>query len=128
MRTFMMTALGAALAISMSGCGNEPDQGVRAEPKDTKLKSAYDACDVSSVLINLADGNKSILINGVSKPEDFTDVACLTVELDTPEYIVAQIEGTTAMMGRQSEEDTDGITYDWSYHPDNGLDMVIHEG
>lgn len=114
-----------AVILVVSGCGDsKPSAGIRAEPKETKLEKAYDECDPGDA-VDLADGNSSILINGATGA-DLTDVACLMLQLDTPEYIVSEMDNTTAMMGRQHEEDG-GISYDWSYHPDNGFDLVLHE-
>lgn len=117
-------ALSVAL-ISLTGCATGPGTGVRAEPKSTKLQKAYDEC-APGATVELADGNSSILINGATATEDITDIACLMLQLNTPEYIVAEMDNTTALMGRQHEEE-DGISYEWSYHPDNGFDMIMHE-
>lgn len=109
----MLAATIAGLALSLSSCG------------DTKVEKAYKACDVSSYSIRLADDGGSILIDGAPSYA-LSDVACILNELDTPDFIVSEIDATTALMGRQHEEDG-GISYEWSYHPDNGLDMVIRE-
>jgi hypothetical protein len=49
---------------------------------------------------------------------------CLLGELGTPQSIIAQLGSTTALMGVQDATD-DGLNYSWSYHPDNGVNMVI---
>jgi hypothetical protein len=36
------------------------------------------------------------------------------------------MEGTRALDGRQTQT-ADGYSYTWSYHPDNGLDIIITE-
>lgn len=116
----------ALIGLFAGGCAEaKPEAGVRAEPKDTKLGEAYTHCQPISGVITLADGNSSIIISG-AKSDDIADVACLMLQLDTPEYIVSAMDNTTAMMGAQQEE-ADGISYRWSYHPDNGLDMTLHE-
>src|SRR4051812_39517476 len=104
------------VALSASGCASGTEAGVNAKPTTTKLKKAYDKCDPTSPAIKLGDGNRSILISGAGA-EDIDDVACIVVGLNTPEYIVSEIDNTTALMGRQ-HEDAGGITYEWSYHPD----------
>lgn len=119
----------AVVGLLATGCGEaKPDKGVKAEPKATQLEAAYDECDPSDTRlssIELADGNHSLLIQATTS-DMYDDVACLMLELNTPEFIVSEMDNTTAMMGRQHEED-EGLSYDWSYHPDNGLNMVIHE-
>lgn len=49
---------------------------------------------------------------------------CVLNALEAPDGIVAQMERTTALDGRQSAS-WDGITASWSYHPDRGLDIVF---
>ena len=60
------------------------------------------------------------------KTKGIADLACVMVQIDTPQRIAAAMDSTTAMMGRQHEEDGD-FTYEWSYHPDNGFDLIIEE-
>ncbi|KRC71280.1 MULTISPECIES: hypothetical protein [unclassified Nocardioides] len=89
------------------------------------LADAYEACDHGDGAdrLSLADGGHSII---VSAPDDqpIDALACVLNELGTSEAIVAQMETTTSMMGRQSANQ-DGIGYEWSYHPDNGMNMTI---
>jgi hypothetical protein len=40
---------------------------------------------------------------------------------------VAQMDSTTALMGRQDADDGD-LQYQWSYLPDNDIDLTITEG
>ncbi len=99
----------AVVGLLATGCGEDkPDAGVRAEPKETKLEKAYDECDPGST-VELADGNSSIIISG-AMAEDITDVACLMLQLDTPEYIVSAMDNTTAMMGAQRRRMTGSPT------------------
>jgi len=98
----------------------------------SRVEKAYDSCrglHSSPGVIELADEGHSILVDtGASVPgfedRDFSVLGCLTRNLSTPQSTLANIDSTTALMGRQSEEH-DGITYEWSYHPDNGFIMTI---
>lgn len=121
----LTAAVLAIAAATLVGCGSGTTSGPAATPKATKLQKAFEGCKVTSDTIELADGNRSVLIDG-AQPEDMADLACLLLGLDTPQYIVSEMDSTTSMMGRQKEEDG-GISYDWSYHPDNGIDMILHE-
>jgi hypothetical protein len=120
-----------AAMLAFGGCSSEPTSGPAAKPKETKLEKAFNDCDPKSGQVELADGNRSILIHGTGDETEqvsaYVDMLCLTTELNTPEYITEAMGNTTAMMGRQHEE-SDGISYEWSYHPDNGMDMTMHEG
>lgn len=54
------------------------------------------------------------------------DIGCTLGGIGTPDSIVAMMEGTRAMDGRQTQT-ADGYSYTWSYHPDTGLDIIITE-
>jgi hypothetical protein len=43
-----------------------------------------------------------------------------------PDYVVEQIDSTTSLMGLR-EATWDGIEASWSYHPDNGLDLILKD-
>lgn len=51
-------------------------------------------------------------------------LTCVLEDLDTSQAILAQMNSTTAMMGVQSGTDGE-LAYQWSDHPDNGVNMVI---
>lgn len=51
-------------------------------------------------------------------------IACVLDALETPAAVTAQIEQTRAMDGRQTAE-ADGVSYSWTYHPDDGLDLIL---
>jgi hypothetical protein len=96
-----------------------------AASAQARLRTAYDACqNQAGSTLNLADGGASIVIDTGSEYGSVEGMDCILSELGTPESIQAQMGRTTAMMGVQ-DADSDGIEYSWSYHPDNGVDMVI---
>jgi hypothetical protein len=47
-------------------------------------------------------------------------------ELETPAYVTEQIGQTRALDGRQTATWGD-FEASWTYHPDNGLNLVIHQ-
>ena len=123
MRRFTTTILTATALITLAtGCSD----ALKAD-SETRLEKAMTSCKDSAdgAAFQLADGGDSIIING-AKSGDIPGLACVLMYLETPQSIVAEMDSTTAMMGRQSEE-AHGVKYDWSYHPDNGIDMVITE-
>lgn len=94
--------------------------------KQTRLKEAYDGCaklDTGNTMA-LNDGGKTIVIDTRSEYGSTAGMDCVLRALGTSESIQAQMGRTTAMMGVQDAE-SDGIEYSWSYHPDNGVDLVI---
>ncbi|MCY7290028.1 MAG: hypothetical protein LH624_17730 [Cryobacterium sp.] len=55
-----------------------------------------------------------------------TDRFCVLEALDVSAAALAQMEGTTSLQGRQSASWGD-VDASWTYHPDNGLDMILTE-
>lgn len=76
--------------------------------------------------VKVYDGGHTAVINTRSEYADVAGVACLLYGIDTPRSIIARIDSTTSLQGSQTAR-ANGFTYRWSYHPDNGLNMVIEE-
>lgn len=125
----LFTILGALL---LAGCGTANGGGGNPLSSTPALESAYTACEDevwmnagSADDVSLDDDGHSVVFDGADPAEEsFEFLACLLGELDTSDAVVAQMDSTTALMGRQTAEDGD-YAYAWSYHPDNGVDMTI---
>jgi len=93
------------------------------------FEEAYDTCGSPSG-ITVSDEGTTITINGNGEYEysnaDIYDIACVLSEVKTPSYIISNMDTTNSLMGRQTAS-FDGIDVSWSYHPDNGLDVVLHK-
>lgn len=104
----------------------EPSAGVQLK-EDTRLVDAFDSCGAEGGL-QLSDGNRTLTFDSEGEEDygglQFSHFACLLAALDTPARVVSHIDQTTAMDGRQSET-WNGLTMEWSYHPDRGADGVI---
>lgn len=124
---FFFAILGTLL---LAGCGD--DGGATETVKNpglemTAIESAHDACsDTYSPRINVADEGHTLLIEGVFGGEDLKTMRCMFDELGTPTSIRSQMDSTNSLMGRQTADDA-GLTYAWSYHPDNGFDLTVTE-
>lgn len=92
------------------------------------LGRAYDACagGEGAATLSGGDGGKTIVIDTGSKSGSVEGVQCVWAFIGTPQSIIASVASTTAMAGTQRAT-ADGLSYSWSYHPDNGLNMVITE-
>ncbi len=90
------------------------------------MERAYIACASSDSenTISLEDEGATIVIDTRSEYGDTSGMACVLAQLDTPQSITAKMESTTSMMGLQNAEH-EGVEYSWSYHPKNGVNMVI---
>lgn len=116
--------VGLVMMVSLAGCSSN------SEPR---LQAAYATCDAKPdaevqmvSVVSLEDEGHTILID-TWNAASVSGVACVLDELDTPASVRAQIESTTALMGGQ-EAEAEGLNYTWSYHPDNGLKLVITDG
>jgi hypothetical protein len=94
---------------------------------DTRLVDAVDDCGASEG-VELGDKDQTLVID-VEGEEDtsgaaYADQACILSQLDMPASVESHLNQTTSMDGRQTES-WDGVTIEWSYHPDRGSDMVI---
>lgn len=102
----------------------------------TQLEAAYEACDEdhAMVYIEVRDDGSSISVDDLAAESQspqyqarmLAALDCLLEELGTSEALRADLDATTALMGRQSAAE-DGLEYRWSYHPDSGVSMTIRE-
>lgn len=140
MRT-MPAALAAAALLALTGCGGDSSAAEKAPDSpavDGRLSDTYDACvadgaahpDEPKWTLELADGGQTLLVD-TNPSDDGTGIAtyfgayeCTLEELDVPQSTISKIERTTAMMGVQ-EASHDGLDFSWTYHPDNGTELLI---
>jgi len=54
----------------------------------------------------------------------YADEKCLLTHLKAPASVTEKMNATRALDGRRDGQ-WDGITAEWSYHPDNGLDVIL---
>jgi hypothetical protein len=54
----------------------------------------------------------------------FTNIACALEELDIPDSVMSKMDSTRSLDGRVTE-DWNGIEANWTYHPDDGLDVIL---
>ena len=108
------------LMVSLTGCAG----------KFETFQKAYNTCGSPSG-IRVSDEGKTITIDGNGEYEysgaSIYDTACVLEAIETPSYIISNMDTTNSLMGRQTATFGDKIDVSWSYHPDNGLDIVIHK-
>lgn len=105
----------AAAVIALAGCGAGA----------TALDAAAETCGAG----NLGDNGHSLTLN--MKGEEtgsgdlaIDDVVCVLNELDVPDVVLDKMAATRSLDGRQSDA-WGVIEASWSYHPDNGLDVIL---
>lgn len=94
------------------------------------LVKAQQTCDPTGLGTTVADGKKTLVVNGAGK-EDTTGVdvpaeACILRELGATTAVLQHMDSTRALDGRQTDS-WDGFKAAWTYHPDQGLDLVIQD-
>lgn len=137
----ILIAAGAVVAVVVSAFAI-PALFVKEQAPFTLFTEARSAC--GSEGITVSDGNSTLTIDMMGEDEwsgaSFTDVECAIDRATTPSFIKDNIWATNSLAGRQSDtfdvtlggEGTDyaetvyEVEISWAYHPDNGLDAVLH--
>ena len=113
--------VGSLLVASVAG-------GIGSIAAGSPMADAATTCEVeTNPWINVGDEGRSISMTsegGESAGADFEDLACVLLELETPDSVINRIDSTRALDGRQTGTWED-YSASWGYHPDSGLDIVI---
>jgi hypothetical protein len=120
---------GVAFANSQHGHSSLGSATVGVAASSSPLAQAIKVClPGGSGSYQLGDGDATLIIDGHGSKDTsgmpVTDEACVLSELHVSSAVTAQMDGTTAMQGRQTGH-WSGYTATWTYHPDNGLDIII---
>lgn len=133
MKTIWGVAGAAALAFALAGCGGGAEASQPPSPtRDvTALMKARVDCNLTGKnYADLGDAGRTITLQSESRhgtgglPVD--DVMCVLKKTSVPDSVVAQIQGTRALDGTQKAA-WDKFQASWTYHPDNGLRVVLTE-
>ena len=118
-------AIGAVVIIGATA-GSETS-GAPAAPAETQLKQAHDSC--SAGVLGDVDHTMTLDMGGEDSDSgilSFDQVACVLEQLDIPASVASRMDATRALDGMQDAE-WDGFTASWTYHPDDGLDIILTE-
>jgi hypothetical protein len=133
----LLVAVGAPAFAFLRGDDDAPGSASTAQPAaqaadPQPFEATRDTCDPEFKGTAIGDRGKTLIIDGWPKgrvsgqglePEA---IGCVLGALGAPASVIAQIQGTRALDGRQSAT-WDGFSASWTYHPDDGLDAVITE-
>ena len=113
--------VGSLLVASLAG-------GIGSIALGSPMTDAAATCEIKdNPWITVGDEGRSVSMKSSGEESagaDFEDVACVLLELKTPDSIISRIDSTRALDGRQTGT-WDDYSASWGYHPDNGLDIVI---
>jgi hypothetical protein len=98
------------------------------KPRDGALGLVAEACGAVGPGVSVGDGGRSLNIVGAGRFDGpkIEDVACVLAGTGIPDSVVSRIDSTRALDGMQ-EASWDGYHAFWTYHPDDGLWMVIEQ-
>ena len=100
------------------------------EAMTPRFETAAEACELVPLLV-VADEGKTLTLTTAGESgasyTDIEDVACVLAKLEVPSYVVSHIDSTRALDGQQTDE-WDGISARWTYHPEDGLHLVLRDG
>lgn len=134
--TCLVVGFSAGMAIGSSG----PQQasGASAAPLQTsaedgsQISVALSQCEIeeSDSGVYLMDSGSSLSMNATETgigSVGVEEVVCVLTELEAPQSVLARMSRTRALDGTQTAT-WDEYEASWTYHPDNGLDMIIEGG
>ena len=105
-----------------------------AHSSSSELTEARSDCDTGYAslgeLTEEHDGEVTLVIDGAGAGPDpegeITGVFCVLTAIDAPASVTARMQNTRALDGMQ-DASWDNYKATWSFHPDNGFDLIITE-
>ena len=88
--------------------------------------AAKDECGMEFSVYVIAD-ETGIELQGADefgRGHDFSEIRCVLRELDIPDSLLSRMTNTTSLMGIV-EGQWDVYKAEWTYHPDNGLNVFV---
>lgn len=123
--TGTLSACGTSGAGTVAAASPSPSPSPSPAPV-SRLYGVFNRCTDEGLTLSSGDEFKTLIIDTKSKYGSQEALNCVLTDLETSAAITASLENTTALMGVQ-DADEDGISYKWSYHPDNGVNMIIKD-
>ncbi|QHO71151.1 hypothetical protein BHD05_11200 [Marisediminicola antarctica] len=104
-----------------------------ATSQPSQLEAAVSACELEgNADARLGDEGTTLTLDmeGEGEGEDdtgtlsFAEILCVLEDLEVPDRVTA-LMGETRSLDRRQTGDWDDVSAFWSYHPDNGLDVIL---
>ncbi len=119
--------LGVSLSNASAAAHKKAEQKAAAAARLKLLPKAATSCDLPADVIG--DNGRSAFLDG--EGDDFgsgelsvTDLACMLDALKAPDAVIDHMDSTRSIDGTQTDDWGD-FSASWTYHPDNGLDIII---
>jgi hypothetical protein len=104
------------------------------EPQQTAIEEAVEIVDPAvAAYFSVQDDGHTLVVDGAGEfgiGADIPNMAAVLVELGVPGSLTAQMDRTRALDGVQEEtwqSAAGSFSVSWTYHPDNGLDLIVVE-
>lgn len=127
------TIVAVVMCLMLVGCGDTNKLIGAVLPSPTPALSQAELtvtiCGLSKIYAQVADAGHTLILDGEGDKSPglkIEDLACALKYMQVPSFVVTTMEKTRALDGIQREE-YGNFKISWSYHPDNGLDVVITE-
>ena len=134
--SMIATLLCLAAIFACAACSSETTYEQYEQPGNTanRLKIAYESVytlysDATACYELGADDSYIEVDTNPFNIDDYYNPVYLSVleafneKLGIPDYVYQLMITTTAMQGRQTET-VNGLTISWTYHPNNGLEVI----
>jgi hypothetical protein len=148
MKKVVVGAVVATVGIVLAGCSSEPvfepapvtvetpapttpapTYTPEPEPVESELRLAKQICNIldepGMKYIKLYDNDTTAIVD-LPDTAPIEGVACVLSYLDMPQRVFTSVSNTTALQGVKTAS-AQGYELEWTFHPDNGLQMIITE-
>lgn len=97
----------------------------------TDIETAVEDCGLTDAVgITIGDEGHSVSIQTIGEDNTYgaevSEMACVLQGLDASDSVIARMDSTRALDGRQTGT-WDDFEASWGYHPDDGINLVIEE-
>lgn len=115
------------LAVSLAGCAGTPS--AKPTPTEKPMLTALHKCDLisGSEGVSLGDDNTTLKLDGAGRKGSgmaWADEQCVLKALGAKDGTIEKMQETRALDGRQ-DDSWGKYEASWTYHPDNGLDVLV---
>jgi hypothetical protein len=129
MRRTIILAAAVTLAAACGSNSTDADGLAAAATGGTQLEDAATECYLTAGGGgSISDDGRSLTITGKGEAErtgaSLRKITCVLAELDVPDAVVSRMDRTRALDGAQ-EAEWDGLRAWWTYHPDEGLEIIV---
>lgn len=118
-------AAGVLASVLVAGIG----AALGAVTESQALRKAVEDCGAADMDgVSVVDKGAGLTIDTEGEDDSsgasMVATACILESLEVPESVVAQMDATTAMQGRQTAA-WKNVEASWTYHPDTGVKVII---